>query len=136
MQSDQAAVENAQATLAYTTITAPIDGRTGIRMVDEGNIVRASDADSAIVVITQIKPISVLFNLPQQDLARVNDAFAKGPLAVDAQRSDNNAVIDRGTLTRGRQPGRSSRPARSSSRPNFPTPICSSGRASSSMCGC
>ena len=53
---------------------------------------------TGIVVITQIKPISVLFNLPQQDLGQVNAAFAKGPLAVDAQRSDNNAVIDRGTL--------------------------------------
>lgn len=96
-QADQAAVESAQATLAYTTIRAPIPGRTGIRQVDEGNIVRASDA-TGIVVITQIKPISVLFNLPQQDLGAVNAAFAKGPLAVDALRSDNDAVIDRGTL--------------------------------------
>jgi len=99
VQSDQAAIENASALLGYTTVTAPIDGRTGIRQVDEGNIVRASDANSAIVVIAQIKPISVLFNLPQQDLTRVNTAFAKGPLGVDAQRSDNNAVLDRGTLT-------------------------------------
>jgi membrane fusion protein, multidrug efflux system len=98
-QADQAAIENAQATLSYTTITAPISGRTGIRMVDEGNYVRASDASSAIVVITQLKPITVLFNLPQQDLDRVNSAFAKGPLAVDALRSDNNAVIERGKLT-------------------------------------
>jgi len=99
VQADQAAIENAQATLSYTTITAPISGRTGIRMVDEGNYVRASDASSAIVVITQLKPIAVLFNLPQQDLDRVNSAFAKGPLAVDALRSDNNAVIERGKLT-------------------------------------
>jgi multidrug efflux system membrane fusion protein len=99
VQADQAAIENAQATLSYTTITAPISGRTGIRMVDEGNYVRASDASSAIVVITQLKPIAVLFNLPQQDLARVNSAFAKGPLAVDALRSDDNAVIERGKLT-------------------------------------
>ena len=98
VQSDQAAIENAQATLGYTTIVAPIDGRTGIRMVDEGNIVHASDVNSAIVVITQIKPISVLFNLPQQDLGQVNDAFAKGPLPVEAQRPDSDAVIDRGVL--------------------------------------
>jgi membrane fusion protein, multidrug efflux system len=98
VQSDAAAVENARATFGYTTVVAPIDGRTGIRMVDEGNIVRASDTNSAIVVITQLKPISVLFNLPQQDLGRVNDAFAKGPLGVDAQRPDSDAVIDRGTL--------------------------------------
>jgi multidrug efflux system membrane fusion protein len=98
VQSDQAAIENMQATLGYTTIVAPIDGRTGIRMVDEGNIVHASDANSAIVVITQVKPISVLFNLPQQELGQVNSAFAKGPLAVEAQRPDSDAVIDRGTL--------------------------------------
>jgi multidrug efflux system membrane fusion protein len=98
VQSDQAAIENMQATLGYTTIVAPIDGRTGIRMVDEGNIVHASDTNSAIVVITQVKPISVLFNLPQQELGQVNSAFAKGPLAVEAQRPDSDAVIDRGTL--------------------------------------
>jgi multidrug efflux system membrane fusion protein len=97
VQSDQGAIDNARAILAYTTITSPIDGRTGIRQVDEGNIVHASDS-SGIVMLTQLKPISVLFNLPQQALDQVNGAFAKGPLAVDAQRSDNDAVIDRGTL--------------------------------------
>ena len=95
--ADQAAVESAQATLGYTNIVAPIDGRTGIRQVDEGNIVHASDS-TGIVTLTQLRPISVLFNLPQQELNQVNNAFAKGPLAVDAQRSDNDAVIDRGTL--------------------------------------
>jgi multidrug efflux system membrane fusion protein len=97
VQSDQAAIENAEATLGYTTIVAPIAGRTGIRQVDEGNIVHASSSP-AIVVITQLKPISVIFNLPQQSLFQVNDAFAKGPLPVDAQRPDNNVVIDHGTL--------------------------------------
>jgi multidrug efflux system membrane fusion protein len=98
VQADQAAIENAQAMLGYTTIAAPIDGRTGIRQVDEGNIVHASDTNSSIVTITQIKPISVLFNLPQQDLPQVNAAFDKGPLTVEAQRSDNDVVIDRGVL--------------------------------------
>ena len=97
VQSDQGAIDNARAILAYTTIRAPIDGRTGIRQVDEGNIVHASDS-TGIVVLTQLKPISVLFNLPQQDLNQVNSAFAKDALPVDAQRSDNDAVIDRGTL--------------------------------------
>jgi multidrug efflux system membrane fusion protein len=95
--ADQAAVESAQATLGYTNIVAPIDGRTGIRQVDEGNIVHPSDS-TGIVTLTQLHPISVLFNLPQQELNQVNSAFAKGPLSVDAQRSDNDAVIDRGTL--------------------------------------
>lgn len=98
VQSDAAAIESAQATLGYTTIVAPIDGRTGIRQVDEGNIVRASDS-TGIVVITQIQPIAVTFNLPQQDLPQVNAAFAKSPLAADALRSDTNQVLDRGTLT-------------------------------------
>ncbi len=99
VKADEAAVENARATLGYTTITAPIAGRTGFRMVDEGNYVRASDSSSAIVTITQLRPMSVQFNLPQQDLARVNDAFAKGPLAAEALRSDTNEVIERGKLT-------------------------------------
>ncbi|HXX26294.1 MAG TPA: efflux RND transporter periplasmic adaptor subunit [Pseudolabrys sp.] len=99
VRADQAAIENAQATLGYTTITSPLDGRTGVRMVDEGNFVRAADTNSAIVVITQLQPITVLFNLPQQDLDRVNAAFAKGALAVDSLRSDDNTVIERGKLT-------------------------------------
>ena len=98
VQADQAAIDNAQAMLGYTTITAPIDGRTGIRMVDEGNYVRSADTNSSIVIITQLQPISVLFNLPQQDLSQVNTAFNISPLNVEAQRSDNDAVIDRGVL--------------------------------------
>ena len=71
---DDAAIANAKAFLDYTTIVSPIDGRTGIRMVDEGNLVRASDA--GIVVITEVRPITVLFTLPQQQLAQVNQALA------------------------------------------------------------
>ena len=97
IQNDQGAIDNAHAILAYTTIRAPLDGRTGIRQVDQGNIVHTSDS-TGVVVITQLKPISVFFNLPQQDINQVNTAFAKGPLSVDAQRSDNDAVIDSGTL--------------------------------------
>jgi len=98
VQADQAAIDNARAMLGYTTITAPLDGRTGIRMVDEGNLVRAADVNSAIVVMTQLRPISVLFNLPQQELPQLNAAVTKGPLSVEAQRSDTDAVIDRGLL--------------------------------------
>ena len=97
VQADQAAIDNARAMLGYTTITAPLDGRTGIRQVDEGNIVHTASSP-AIVVITQLKPISVMFNLPQQDLPQVNAAFGRGPLSVDALRSDNDEVIDRGVL--------------------------------------
>lgn len=97
VQSDQAAIESAQATLGYADIRAPIDGRTGIRQVDVGNIIHTSDS-SGIVVITQIKPISVTFSVPQQDIQTVNDAFAKGPLETDALRSDSNKVLESGKL--------------------------------------
>jgi multidrug efflux system membrane fusion protein len=97
VNGDQAAVDNAKATLAYTTITAPIDGRTGIRLVDQGNILHASDA-AGIVVITQVKPISVIFNLPQQQLQAVSSAMAKGQVTVQALDSDNITVIDTGFI--------------------------------------
>ncbi|WP_436202172.1 MdtA/MuxA family multidrug efflux RND transporter periplasmic adaptor subunit [Astrobacterium formosum] len=97
VRSDQASIDNARAILGYTTITAPISGRTGLRQVDVGNIVRASDT-TGLVVITQIRPISVLFTLPQQQLAQVNTAMAKGPLAVEALGGDNRTIIERGTL--------------------------------------
>jgi len=92
---DDAAIANAKAILEYTTIVAPIDGRTGIRLVDEGNLVRASDA--GIVVITELRPVSVLFTLPQQQLFQVHKAQARGPLTVDALDGDGKSV-DRGAL--------------------------------------
>ena len=95
---DQGAIDNAKAYLDWCTIVAPLDGRLGIRLVDEGNIVNTTDA-SGIVVLTQIRPISLLFNLPQQVLSRINAAFAEGPLPVDAMDSDNQTVLDQGKLT-------------------------------------
>jgi multidrug efflux system membrane fusion protein len=94
---DQAQINNAKAILDYTAIVAPLSGRTGIRQVDQGNIVHASDA-SGIVVITQLQPISVLFTLPQQQLGDVNRAFASGALPVDAFGSDNKTVVETGEL--------------------------------------
>ena len=93
IKADDAAIANAKAFLDYTTIVSPLDGRTGIRMVDEGNLVRASDA--GIVVITEIRPISVLFTLPQQQLAAVNKALAKGALTVDALDTGGRTALDR-----------------------------------------
>ncbi|MFI5011692.1 MAG: efflux RND transporter periplasmic adaptor subunit [Hyphomicrobiales bacterium] len=97
VSGDQAAIDNTKATLAYTTITAPIDGRTGIRLVDQGNILHASDT-TGIVVITQVKPISVIFNLPQQQLRAVSAAMVKDPVTVNALESDNATVIDKGVI--------------------------------------
>ena len=65
--SDKAAIFNAQTQLGYTTITSPIDGVTGIRRVDIGNIVQPGST-TPIVTITQIQPISVVFTLPQDDV--------------------------------------------------------------------
>jgi multidrug efflux system membrane fusion protein len=96
IKQDEAAIANAKAFLDYTTIRSPIDGRTGIRMVDEGNLVRASDA--GIVVITEIRPISVQFTLPQQQLAQVNKAFATGGIPVDALDGGGKDVLDHGLL--------------------------------------
>jgi membrane fusion protein, multidrug efflux system len=98
VQSDTASVESAQATLGYTDIRAPLDGRTGLRQVDPGNIIHASDA-GGVVVITQMKPIAIVFTIPQQDVQRVNEAFAKAPLQADALRPDSNQVVETGKLT-------------------------------------
>lgn len=97
VRADQAAIDNTRAILSYTEITAPIAGRTGIRQVDEGNIVRPSDA-TGLVTITQIRPISVLFNLPQQSLPELNRGMAEGPLPVDAMGPDGRATVDRGNV--------------------------------------
>jgi multidrug efflux system membrane fusion protein len=98
VQADQGAIDNNKATLSYTKIVAPLAGRTGLRLVDAGNIVHAADT-TGIVVITQVRPITVIFTLPQQRLAEVNRAFARGALSVEALGDDNRTAIDHGTLT-------------------------------------
>lgn len=97
VQSDQASIEAAQAQLNYTVIKAPIDGRTGIRAIDVGNII-STGAANGIVTLSQIRPITILFSVPQQDLARVNAANASGPLAVDALGDDGKTVVAMGKL--------------------------------------
>lgn len=98
VQIDQAAIDNARTQLAYTTITAPFDGRTGIRMVDPGNNVHATDT-TGIVVVTQMQPISVVFTLPEDALPRIQAALAAGPVSVTALSQDGTTVLDTGTLT-------------------------------------
>ena len=97
IKADQAAIDNAQATLSYTKIVAPLSGRAGLRQVDQGNIIHATDA-TGLVIITQLQPIAVQFSLPQQQIMRVNAAAAKGTLAVDVFGNDGVTVIDTGTL--------------------------------------
>jgi len=98
VKADQAAIDNAAATLSYTKIVAPISGRAGLRQVDQGNIIHASDT-TGLVVIAQLQPIAVWFSLPQQQIIRVNAAAAKGTLAVDVFGNDGVTVIDTGKLT-------------------------------------
>ncbi|HWV97551.1 MAG TPA: efflux RND transporter periplasmic adaptor subunit [Xanthobacteraceae bacterium] len=97
VRSDQAAIDNAQATLGYTKIVAPLSGRAGLRQIDQGNIIHASDA-TGLVVITQLQPIAVQFSLPQQQIVRVNTALAKGPLTVEVFGNDGRTVVDTGVL--------------------------------------
>jgi membrane fusion protein, multidrug efflux system len=97
LRVDQALIDNQRAYVNWCAIRSPIDGRTGIRQVDQGNIVSTTDTNG-IVVVTQLQPIAVLFNLPQQQLSRVNKAFAKGSLSVQAIEANNRTVVDTGTL--------------------------------------
>jgi multidrug efflux system membrane fusion protein len=98
LQVDQAMIDNARTQLDYTRITSPINGRTGIRLVDPGNIVHAA-ATTGIVVVTQVQPISVIFTLPEEELGLVNAALAAGPVPVTILPRDGGAVLDQGTLT-------------------------------------
>jgi membrane fusion protein, multidrug efflux system len=98
IRGDQAAIDSAQVQLGYATITSPIDGRTGVRLVDQGNIVHASDA-TGLVVITQLKPISLIFTLPEENLPAINQAMAEGPLAVVALSRDEKDRYGEGRLS-------------------------------------
>jgi membrane fusion protein, multidrug efflux system len=95
---DQAVVDNARTQLDYTRITSPINGRTGIRLVDPGNIVHAA-ATTGIVVVTQVQPISVIFTLPEENLSAVGAALAAGAVEVTTLSRDGATELDRGTLT-------------------------------------
>src|SRR5580693_9184292 len=95
---DQAVIDNARTQLDYTRIVSPIEGRTGIRLIDPGNIVHAA-ATTGIVVVTQIQPISVVFTLPEEELAAVQRALASGPVKVATVAREGGAVLDEGTLS-------------------------------------
>jgi multidrug efflux system membrane fusion protein len=94
---DQAAIDNARAILSYTDIVAPIAGRTGIRLVDVGNLVRGAEANG-IVILTQLRPISVFFSLAQQNLPALTRGMAEGKLPVDALTADGKSALDKGKV--------------------------------------
>ena len=99
VKADDAAANAAQVQLGFTTITAPIGGRTGARLVDPGNIVHAADA-SGLVVINQIDPISVLFTLPDDAVQETIHALdSKKTIVVQALARDGSRLLGTGTLT-------------------------------------
>ena len=94
---DQATIDSARTTLGYTDIVSPIAGRTGIRNVDVGNLIHASDT-TGIVTVSQIQPISVIFNVPQQELPRINKSSLLNQLDVQALDANGKTAVDHGTL--------------------------------------
>jgi multidrug efflux system membrane fusion protein len=97
INADEAAIETVQAQLDYTLITAPSDGRMGVRNIDPGNIVRAADS-TAIATLTLTKPAAVLFTLSARSLNEVRDAMARGTVEVIAYSEDNARFLSKGTL--------------------------------------
>ena len=96
--ADKAALSNAAVQLNYATVRAPIDGRTGIRQVDAGNIVHSNDTNG-LVVITQLRPIGVLFTLQEQTLWDIQQQMKQGQLSVLVVDRDNTNVLARGKLS-------------------------------------
>ena len=97
VKSDEAVIESAKTNLSYTRLTSPIDGVTGIRQVDEGNIIHPTDPNG-LVVVTQIQPISLFFSLPQTSFVQIQQQMAKGPLTVLAYSQDDRTKLDEGKL--------------------------------------
>lgn len=95
---DQAAIENATVQLSYTTIASPITGRTGVRLVDVGNMIHASEG-AALLVVTQMEPIFVTFTLPEDVLDSLSSAQARGPVPVEAYKRDDATLLARGVLS-------------------------------------
>ena len=98
VRADQAQVDTVKLNLVYTRITAPVSGRIGLRQIDVGNIVHASDPNG-LLVITQLQPIAVIFSLPQDNLQAVSQHMSKGRLAVDAYSRDDQTKLATGFLT-------------------------------------
>jgi membrane fusion protein, multidrug efflux system len=97
VKADEAAIDNARTQLDYTTITSPIDGRTGIRLVDPGNIVHATDT-TGMVVVTQLEPIAVIATLPEEQFEELNSALQRGAVSATALSRDDTQVLDTGRV--------------------------------------
>jgi multidrug efflux system membrane fusion protein len=97
IKADEALIEAAKVQLSYTRLTSPIDGVTGIRQIDIGNIIHPTDPNG-LVVVTQLQPISVIFTLPETTLPQIQQQLEKGPLTVEAYSQDNTIKLDEGKL--------------------------------------
>jgi multidrug efflux system membrane fusion protein len=97
IKGDEAAIDNARTQLEYTTIRSPIDGRTGIRQVDPGNNVHATDT-TGMVVVTQLEPISIIFTLPEEAFGQLSEALARGTVTATALSRDDKEELDHGTV--------------------------------------
>jgi multidrug efflux system membrane fusion protein len=98
IKADQGAIDSAKLQIVYSHITAPISGRIGLRLVDIGNVIHASDSNG-LLVITQLQPIAVIFSLPQDQLPQVASKLQKGqPLVVEAYDRDDTSKIESGKL--------------------------------------
>jgi membrane fusion protein, multidrug efflux system len=98
IKGDEAQINNARLNLGYADIRAPISGRLGARLVDAGNMVRATDG-TGLVTITQLKPVFVSFTLAQDNIDQIREHQAKAPLVVQAYSGDNKTLLGEGTLT-------------------------------------
>lgn len=97
IKADEAAYENAKVSLSYTTIRAPISGRLGLRTIDIGNIVHATD-QNGIVSIAEVHPIAAMFTAPEDQLPAINRGMKDGPLKVTASMPDGKTELAQGTL--------------------------------------
>jgi membrane fusion protein, multidrug efflux system len=97
VKGDEASIDNARTQLAYTAIVSPIDGRTGIRLVDPGNIVHAADT-TGMVVVTQLNPIAVMLSLPEEDFEALSAALSRGAVTATALSRDDQNVLDTGSV--------------------------------------
>jgi membrane fusion protein, multidrug efflux system len=97
VKSDEAIIVQARTNLSYTRLTAPIAGVTGIRQIDEGNVIHPSDPNG-LVDVTQVQPISLIFTLPQTEFVEIQRQLAKGPLTVLAYSQDDKTKLDEGKL--------------------------------------
>src|SRR6202021_3944914 len=97
MENDQGVIKSDQTQLDYTMLRAPFDGVTGILQIQVGNLIQPSNT-TGIVILTQVQPISVMFILPNADIASVQEAMARGPVQATVYDQSGSKQLDVGTV--------------------------------------